>query len=89
MFYLAKTYFGQLEKEQVKMLYDKYELDFLMFEYEIEPYLAYAVNLLMPKYPNTSPPPPTKPLPHEWNQNNFVIICYIFIVSYMLIYKVA
>ena len=46
----SKLFFLQLEKEQVKMLYDKYEIDFLMFDYEIEPYLAYAVNVLAPKY---------------------------------------
>ena len=40
----------QLNKEQVKGLYDKYEIDMEMFNYVIEPYLSYAVNTLPPKY---------------------------------------
>ena len=37
-------------KEQVKGLYDKYEIDMEMFDYVIEPYLTYALNNLPPKY---------------------------------------
>ena len=46
----SREYFSQLNKEQVKGLYDKYEIDMEMFDYVIEPYLSYAVNTLPPKY---------------------------------------
>ena len=46
----SREYFMQLNKEQVKGLYDKYEIDMEMFKYVIEPYLSYAVNTLPPKY---------------------------------------
>ncbi|XP_069951080.1 carbohydrate sulfotransferase 13 isoform X2 [Cherax quadricarinatus] len=36
---VAKTYFSQLTSNEVKQLYYKYIIDFLMFEYELEPYL--------------------------------------------------
>ena len=39
-----------MNKEQVKGLYDKYEIDMEMFNYVIEPYLSYALNTLPPKY---------------------------------------
>ena len=46
----SREYYMQLNKEQVKGLYDKYEIDMEMFNYVIEPYLSYAVNTLPPKY---------------------------------------
>ena len=46
----SREFFTQLNKEQVKALYDKYEIDMEMFEYVIEPYLSFAVNTLPPKY---------------------------------------
>ena len=42
----SKLYFEELDKERVKALYDKYEIDFKMFDYSIEPYLSYAANTL-------------------------------------------
>ena len=39
---LAKSLFSQLSWQQVKKLYQQYEIDFLMFDYSIEPYLSYA-----------------------------------------------
>jgi len=46
----SREFFSQLNKEQVKGLYDKYEIDLEMFDYVIEPYLTYALNTLPPKY---------------------------------------
>ena len=46
----SREFFSQLNKEQVKGLYDKYEIDMEMFNYVIEPYLSYALNTLPPKY---------------------------------------
>ena len=46
----SREYFTQLNKEQVKSLYNKYEIDMEMFDYVIEPYLTFAVNTLPPKY---------------------------------------
>lgn len=46
----AREFFSQLNKEAVKSLYDKYEVDMEMWDYRIEPYLSYAVNTLPPKY---------------------------------------
>ena len=46
----SREYFSQLNKEQVKALYDKYEIDMEMFQYVIEPYLSFALNTLPPKY---------------------------------------
>ena len=42
----STLYFEELGKERVKALYDKYEIDFKMFDYSIEPYLSYAANTL-------------------------------------------
>ena len=42
----SKLFFEELDKERVKALYDKYEIDFKMFDYSIEPYLSYAANTL-------------------------------------------
>ena len=39
---LARSLFSQLSWQQVKKLYQQYEIDFLMFDYSIEPYLSYA-----------------------------------------------
>ncbi|CAH1404536.1 unnamed protein product [Nezara viridula] len=39
---VAMDYFSQLTKEQVNNLYQKYKLDFEMFDYSIQPYLDYA-----------------------------------------------
>lgn len=36
---VARTYFSQLTSSEVKQLYHKYLLDFLMFEYDLEPYV--------------------------------------------------
>lgn len=46
----SREFYSLLNKEQVKGLYDKYEIDMEMFQYVIEPYLSYAVNTLPPKY---------------------------------------
>ena len=46
----SRDFYSQLNKEQVKGLYDKYEIDMVMYDYVIEPYLSYAVNTLPPKY---------------------------------------
>ena len=46
----SRDFYSQLNKEQVKGLYDKYEIDMEMYDYVIEPYLSYAVNTLPPKY---------------------------------------
>ncbi|XP_071530132.1 carbohydrate sulfotransferase 11-like [Panulirus ornatus] len=39
---VAKAYFSQLTMSEVKQLYYKYIIDFLMFEYELEPYIKLA-----------------------------------------------
>ncbi|ODM99344.1 Carbohydrate sulfotransferase 13, partial [Orchesella cincta] len=39
---LRKQYFSQLTKTQVKQLYDKYKLDFLLFGYDYEEYVKLA-----------------------------------------------
>lgn len=36
---LAASYFDKLTPSEIKRLYHKYLMDFLMFEYEVEPYL--------------------------------------------------
>lgn len=46
----SREFYSQLNKEQVKGLYDKYEVDMEMFNYVIEPYLSFALNTLPPKY---------------------------------------
>jgi hypothetical protein len=46
----SRDFYSQLNKEQVKGLYDKYEIDMVMYDYVIEPYLSFAVNTLPPKY---------------------------------------
>ena len=46
----SREFYSQLNKEQVKGLYDKYEIDMEMFDYVIEPYLSFALNTLPPKY---------------------------------------
>ena len=38
----SKIYFSKLTKNQVRLLYQIYKLDFEMFDYSIEPYLTYA-----------------------------------------------
>lgn len=48
---VAKTYFSQLTLSEVKQLYYKYITDFLMFEYELEPYMKLAT----PPTVNSSP----------------------------------
>ena len=48
--YTSKDFYSGLNKDQVKGLYDKYEVDMEMFDYVIEPYLSYALNTLPPKY---------------------------------------
>ena len=39
---LVKTLFSQLSKNMVQALYDKYRIDFQMFEYDISDYVKYA-----------------------------------------------
>ena len=39
---LAKSLFSQLSKNMVKALFEKYRIDFQMFEYDISDYLKYA-----------------------------------------------
>ena len=46
----SKEYYSGLSKDQVKGLYDKYQVDMEMFDYIIEPYLSFALNTLPPKY---------------------------------------
>ena len=46
----SREFYSHLNKEQVKGLYDKYEVDMEMFNYVIEPYLSFALNTLPPKY---------------------------------------
>ena len=46
----SREFYMGLNKEQVKSLYDKYEVDMEMFDYIIEPYLSWAINTLPPKY---------------------------------------
>ncbi|XP_042205527.1 carbohydrate sulfotransferase 11-like [Homarus americanus] len=41
---VAKTYFSQLTSSEVKQLYYKFILDFLLFEYEFEPYMKLAAT---------------------------------------------
>ncbi|XP_069180830.1 carbohydrate sulfotransferase 11 isoform X2 [Procambarus clarkii] len=41
---VAKTYFSQLTSSEVKQLYYKYIIDFLMFEYELEPYMKLTAS---------------------------------------------
>lgn len=38
----SKRYFSQLSKQEVKRLYEKYKLDFELFDYKIDDYLQYA-----------------------------------------------
>ena len=38
----ARTLFSQLSKHMVRALYDKYRLDFQMFDYNIEDFIKYA-----------------------------------------------
>lgn len=40
--HLRERYFSQLTKSQIQKLYDKYKLDFLLFDYSHEEYLKYA-----------------------------------------------
>ena len=39
---ISKRYFSQLSKEEVKKLYELYQLDFELFDYDYEKYLEYA-----------------------------------------------
>lgn len=39
---VASNYYSQLTKEQVRLLYNKFRLDFEMFGYSMEPYVTYA-----------------------------------------------
>merc|ERR1739838_182102 len=41
---LAKSLFSQLSKNMVKALFEKYRIDFQMFEYDISDYLKYAAD---------------------------------------------
>lgn len=41
---IAKIYFTQLNKSDVKELYEKYKLDFKLFQYDETEYYTYAVN---------------------------------------------
>ena len=38
----ARTLFSQLSKHMVRALYDKYRLDFQMFDYDITDFIKYA-----------------------------------------------
>jgi hypothetical protein len=38
----SKRYFSQLSKQEVKRLYEKYKLDFELFDYKVDDYLQYA-----------------------------------------------
>lgn len=38
----SKHYFSQLTKQEVKRLYEKYQLDFELFDYKVDDYLMYA-----------------------------------------------
>ena len=38
----SKRYFSQLTKQEVKRLYEKYQLDFELFDYKVDDYLKYA-----------------------------------------------
>ena len=38
----ARTLFSQLSKQMVRALYDKYRLDFQMFDYDIKDFIKYA-----------------------------------------------
>ena len=37
-----KSYFSTLDKQQVLRLYEKYKIDFLLFDYNLNPFLSYA-----------------------------------------------
>ncbi|KAL1122115.1 hypothetical protein AAG570_003521 [Ranatra chinensis] len=39
---IAAVYFSQLTRSDVERLYQKYRLDFELFDYDVKPYLAYA-----------------------------------------------
>ena len=39
---MLKTYFSQLKRQQLQQLYDKFEIDFLMFDYQPEPYFRHV-----------------------------------------------
>ncbi|XP_067009624.1 carbohydrate sulfotransferase 11 [Anabrus simplex] len=41
---VTKRYFSQLSTEQVHRLYNKYKLDFELFNYKVDKYLEYATN---------------------------------------------
>ncbi|XP_021928309.1 carbohydrate sulfotransferase 11-like isoform X1 [Zootermopsis nevadensis] len=38
----SRRYFSQLSKQEVKRLYEKYKLDFELFDYKVDDYLQYA-----------------------------------------------
>uniref|UniRef100_T1HA88 Carbohydrate sulfotransferase n=1 Tax=Rhodnius prolixus TaxID=13249 RepID=T1HA88_RHOPR len=40
--FIARAYFSQLSQQEVKLLYDKYRLDFEMFDYSPNLYISYA-----------------------------------------------
>ena len=40
----SKEYYSGLSKDQVKGLYSKYQVDMEMFDYNIKPYLSFALN---------------------------------------------
>merc|ERR1719244_125196 len=52
---LVKTLFSQLSKKMVQALYEKYRIDFQMFEYNVADYVVYATESegLMPDTINT------------------------------------
>lgn len=39
---LAKIYFSQLSTEEISKLYEKYKVDFELFEYDHSPYYKYS-----------------------------------------------
>lgn len=40
----SMRYFSQLTKEDMKRLYEKYKLDFELFDYKVDDYLQYAAG---------------------------------------------
>lgn len=39
---MAKIYFAQLTRSEIEKLYQKYQLDFELFDYDMKEYLKYA-----------------------------------------------
>ena len=40
--HIIRKYFGQLTLGQVESIYKKYNLDFKLFDFSVEPYASYA-----------------------------------------------